>query len=253
MHLTNYRVNMRSNQYVCNNCDESLSTTGNQGCKRSIQWSSCGCGHSGGRPPRLSCDQRLATSARLQSQVPSPSTRKSIQPYTRGGPDNDAANNDAKQGSGSLAEPSVGGGSHAAVTTTTTNNINDNATAFFRKSRCFKLLGYNIMVGSNLRPILIKVNHLLSWGTDTSLNQDVKFHAIMQALRVINVNRWDKKSFKCARQRRSLAPFAVARRRGSSAGGGFPSDDNTAIGSVLCPTRLVSVKQGIAKWRSLRP
>jgi hypothetical protein len=74
-----------------------------------------------------------------------------------------------------------------------------------RRSCCFKLLGYDIMVGSDLRPILIEVNHLPSWGTDTPLNRDVKFRAITQALRAI-------------------APIAAAR-RGSSAGG-FPSDDN---------------------------
>ncbi len=93
-----------------------------------------------------------------------------------------------------------------------------------RRSRCFELLGYNIMVGSNLRPILIKVNHLPSWGTDTPLDRDVKFCAITQALRAIDVNARDKKSFECARRRRSLAPIAAARR--GSLVGGFPLDDN---------------------------
>ncbi len=79
------------------------------------------------------------------------------------------------------------------------------------------------MVGSNLKPILIKVKHLPSWGTDSPLNQDIKFHAIIEAMRVINVNGQDKKSFECARRRQSLAPITT--RRGLLAGG-FPLDNN---------------------------
>jgi hypothetical protein len=94
-----------------------------------------------------------------------------------------------------------------------------------QRSHCFELLGYDIMVGSDLRPILIKVNHLLLWETDTPLDREVKFRAITQALRTITVNTRDKKSFECARQRRSLAPIAAARRVLSA--GVFPSDDNT--------------------------
>jgi hypothetical protein len=49
------------------------------------------------------------------------------------------------------AELSGGGGSRTAATTTMMNNIKDNATAFSGRSCCFELLGYNLMVGSNLR------------------------------------------------------------------------------------------------------
>ncbi len=94
-----------------------------------------------------------------------------------------------------------------------------------QRSRCFELLGYNIMVGSDLRPILIEVNHPLLWGTNTPLDRKVKFRATTQALRTITMNARDKKSFECARRRRSLAPIAAARR--GLLAGGFPSDDNT--------------------------
>jgi hypothetical protein len=38
MHLTNYIVNKRRDQYVRNNCDASSPTAGNRGCKRSVRW-----------------------------------------------------------------------------------------------------------------------------------------------------------------------------------------------------------------------
>jgi tubulin polyglutamylase TTLL6/13 len=69
------------------------------------------------------------------------------------------------------------------------------ATAFSERSHCFELLGCDIMVGSNLRPTLIEVNHLPSWRTDSPLDQDVKFRTTMQALRAIKVNAQEIKSF----------------------------------------------------------
>ncbi len=111
------------------------------------------------------------------------------------------------------AELSGGGGGCTAVAMAT--NIINNTTAFSKRSCCFKLFGYDIMVSSNLRLILIKVNHLPLWGTNSPLNQDIKFRTIMQALRAIDMNAQDKKSFECARRRQSLAPIAT--KRGSSA------------------------------------
>ncbi len=109
-------------------------------------------------------------------------------------------------------ELSGGGGGRVAAAMAAATNIINNATAFSERSCCFKLLGYdNIMVSSNLRLILIKVNPLPSWETYSPLNQDIKFHAITQALCIIDANAQDKKSFECTRQKQSLAPITTRR------------------------------------------
>jgi tubulin polyglutamylase TTLL6/13 len=43
-----------------------------------------------------------------------------------------------------------------------------------RGSRCFEILGFDIMIDSKLRPWLIEVNHLPSFGTDSPLDLDIK-------------------------------------------------------------------------------
>jgi len=43
-----------------------------------------------------------------------------------------------------------------------------------RESRCFEILGIDVMIDSNLKPWLIEVNHLPSFGTDSPLDMDIK-------------------------------------------------------------------------------
>jgi hypothetical protein len=56
---------------------------------------------------------------------------------------------------------------------------------------------------TNLRPYLIEVNHLPSWGTDSSLDDAIKSKVITQALRAINVKASDRRKFAHAAKRQS--------------------------------------------------
>ena len=225
MHLTNYAVNKHSDRYERD--DRSSSTAGDRGCKRSIRWFLSWLRAERGEDAASDLWSKIGDICALTIVSILPLLRREYStiyerrmvpmppmPMPSGGPDTivDPA---------AEAELSGGGGDgHAATTTTTTSNNNTNV--FAGRSRCFELLGYDIMVDSDLRPILIEVNHLPSWGTDSPLDQDVKFRAITQALRAIDVSAQDKKTFECAKRRQGVAPIAT--RRGLAEG--FSSDDN---------------------------
>lgn len=74
------------------------------------------------------------------------------------------------------------------------------------KSRCFEILGIDIMIDDQLTPYLIEVNHLPSWGTDSPIDDSIKSRVITQALAAIKVNAreryyYDKKEKKSSRSR----------------------------------------------------
>ncbi|KAL7470201.1 hypothetical protein ACHAXS_010434, partial [Conticribra weissflogii] len=56
------------------------------------------------------------------------------------------------------------------------------------KSRCFEILGIDIMIDDQLTPFLIEVNHLPSWGTDSPIDDSIKSRVITQALSAIKVS-----------------------------------------------------------------
>lgn len=53
--------------------------------------------------------------------------------------------------------------------------------------RCFEILGFDIMIDSNLNPWLIEVNHLPSFGTDSPLDKDIKDRLMRQVFSVLPV------------------------------------------------------------------
>lgn len=57
----------------------------------------------------------------------------------------------------------------------------------FRGSRCFEVLGFDVMLDSHLNPWLIEVNHLPSFGTDTKLDLDVKEKLMTEVFSVLPV------------------------------------------------------------------
>ena len=71
------------------------------------------------------------------------------------------------------------------------------------QSRCFEILGIDIMVNNDLRPSLIEVNHLPSWGTDSPIDEDIKSRVITQALSAINVNAHDRRKYQNAKRKQS--------------------------------------------------
>ena len=218
MHLTNYAVNKHSDRYERD--DRASSTAGDRGCKRSIRWFLSWLAAERGEDAASILWSKIGDICALTIVSILPLLRREYSTiYERRVPMPPMPSGPDIMDPAAAELPGDKDGHAAAATKTTTNN---NTNVFSGRSRCFELLGYDIMVDSDLRPILIEVNHLPSWGTDSPLDQDVKFRAITQALRAVDVTAQDKKTFECAKRRQGLAPIAT--RRGSA--GGFSSDDN---------------------------
>ena len=65
----------------------------------------------------------------------------------------------------------------------------------YRGSRCFEILGFDIMMDSSLKPWLIEVNHLPSFGTDSPLDLDIKNRLMQQVLSCIPVKADDEVAY----------------------------------------------------------
>ena len=61
--------------------------------------------------------------------------------------------------------------------------------------RCFEVLGFDIMMDSSLKPWLIEVNHLPSFGTDSPLDQDIKDRLMAQVLASVPVLADDEQAY----------------------------------------------------------
>ena len=70
-------------------------------------------------------------------------------------------------------------------------------------SRCFELLGIDIMIDASMNPSLIEVNHLPSWATDSPVDEEIKSRVITQALRAINVDANDRRRYEQAKRKQS--------------------------------------------------
>jgi tubulin polyglutamylase TTLL6/13 len=58
---------------------------------------------------------------------------------------------------------------------------------------CFHILGIDIMIGSDLKPYLIEVNHTPSFETGTPLDYKVKKNLITDALKIMRISSKNKK------------------------------------------------------------
>lgn len=70
---------------------------------------------------------------------------------------------------------------------TTEEDSQDDSNPKIRGSRCFEVLGFDVMLDSNLNPWLIEVNHLPSFGTDSPLDRDVKERLMKEVFSVLAV------------------------------------------------------------------
>lgn len=59
-------------------------------------------------------------------------------------------------------------------------------------SRCISILGFDIMIDAHLKPHLIEVNHLPSFGTDSQLDESIKSKVVYQALSVFKASASDQ-------------------------------------------------------------
>lgn len=60
---------------------------------------------------------------------------------------------------------------------------------------CFEVLGFDIMITESLKPILVEVNHMPSFRTDSPLDSRIKIGLIENTLRLLNVSPDDRKRF----------------------------------------------------------
>lgn len=64
-----------------------------------------------------------------------------------------------------------------------------------RGSRCFEILGFDVMIDKNLKPWIIEVNHLPSFGTDSPLDLDIKDRLMQQTLAALAVLPDDEQAY----------------------------------------------------------
>ena len=59
-------------------------------------------------------------------------------------------------------------------------------------SRCISILGFDIMIDAKLKPHLIEVNHLPSFGADSPMDESIKSKVVYQALSVFKASASDQ-------------------------------------------------------------
>ena len=55
-------------------------------------------------------------------------------------------------------------------------------------SRCFELLGFDVLIDDELNPVLMEVNHSPSFEVDTRLDQEIKQGAIRDAIDALGLS-----------------------------------------------------------------
>lgn len=70
-------------------------------------------------------------------------------------------------------------------------------------SRCFEILGVDVIIDHALKPWLVEVNHLPSFATDSALDTDVKSRLIEQTLAVVRAKAADRHAHDAAQRARA--------------------------------------------------
>jgi len=222
MHLTNYSINKRSGSFEKND-----DTEGSSGSKRSIAW----------LLSWLSEERGPSVTEKLWNQIGEICVKTiiSIAPILEreynitfglnqitnqdsvGGtkhsdcstwPDNMKASNKENSSDTSNSNP---------VLPENTNTTKELPTIKELKgSRCFAILGFDIMIDSKIKPYLIEVNHLPSFGTDSPLDNDIKSKVIHQALSAVKVDSSDKRTYEQGQKMRARRRLLEKCRRQSA-------------------------------------
>mmetsp|Transcript_4866 Transcript_4866/g.7408 ORF Transcript_4866/g.7408 Transcript_4866/m.7408 type:complete len:1136 (-) Transcript_4866:239-3646(-) len=126
-----------------------------------------------------------------------------------------ASSNEDSDGSNSDGEGEEdGGGDKPAEEATSETAGEANNKDDWRGSRCFEILGIDIMVDSHLKPWLIEINHLPSFGTDSPLDRDIKGRLMDEVFNILPVRPDDEQMFtlyhKVEAERRLLAERTTA-------------------------------------------
>ena len=185
-HLTNYSVNKRSEAFVrdeeCSVDDETgdIRTGGDSGSKRSVSWllSWLREKHGDAAVDRLWCSIGDICVKTILSILP---TLVAEYQSTFGGDVTNGSNNDKKN--------------QKEASSTSSNGLSG--------SRCFEVLGFDIMLDEKLQPYLIEVNHLPSFGTDAPLDKAIKSKVIEQAMSVVQAKPDDRRMYEKAQRHKS--------------------------------------------------
>lgn len=228
MHLTNYSINKRSDKYER---DEEESLPSNTGNKRTISW----------LLDWLKNERGEAVVSELWEKIGDicAMTILSILPTLR-------REYDSVFGKTRLQTPQSANSSSSG---SSSSNLP------YEKSRCFEVLGVDIMIDTKLNPILIEVNHLPSWGTDSPIDEFVKSRVITQALSVINVKSHEKRAYERARRKQSRLRLRKRRQTADDLNGEngdeFPSEQNVPPAAKKRQPELFESNSAERKIRSI--
>ncbi|GMF19898.1 unnamed protein product [Phytophthora lilii] len=209
MHLTNYAVNKHSNNFEVNKGDG----TEGKGSKRSLKWFFAWLKEM--FPPDridtlwdqigdiclksiLSVQPTLAQEYRStfakyvrrsnSASRSGPQTSETI-------PNTGSDNNSSKSGRPVSASESIGGSSDSGCMDDDTNDCPSISSSSTPPSCSFALLGMDVLVDGQLKPWLLEVNHLPSFGCDSPLDWSVKEPLISQTFDLLNISTNDKERY----------------------------------------------------------
>ena len=115
-----------------------------------------------------------------------------------------------------------------ATGTTKTTEAGSTSSNGLSGSRCFEVLGFDIMLDEKLQPYLIEVNHLPSFGTDAPLDKAIKSKVIEQAMSVVQAKPDDRRVYEKTQRRKSRHRLVNRLGGGSLLGRRDPYEDDEA-------------------------
>ncbi|DAZ99779.1 TPA: hypothetical protein N0F65_001288 [Lagenidium giganteum] len=195
MHLTNYAVNKHSNNFEVN---KNAQQDG-QGSKRSLRWffEWLKESHDEERVDKLwekigdiCLKAILAVQPTLAQEYKSTFAkyqRKSVSSAPAGGRTED--------------QDGLGGGASALPQRPSSAQHNTFSTSANTSSSCFSILGMDVLVDETLKPWLLEVNHLPSFGCDSPLDWNIKERLISQTLDIMNISADDKERWEMEQAR----------------------------------------------------
>ena len=63
-------------------------------------------------------------------------------------------------------------------------------------SMCFEILGFDIFMDEKVKPFLIEVNSLASFGTDSPLDKKIKSELLTETIQLLNLSQKRKRKIK---------------------------------------------------------
>eukprot|EP01035_Chromulina_nebulosa_P018945 gene18945-24753_t len=212
MHLTNYAVNKRNANFQQPSAKSSEENQ-DEGSKRSLKWFMSYIAQEKGEAKAEWLWRRMGTLCvrSVLSIIPTLSREydqhfKSFNNIPVNPSDIETINNDdstktnqrAKSASKSNSDLSNEHGSTSSEEEDSESSKDTQSKTNYpniRGSRCFEVLGFDVMIDSNLKPWIIEVNHLPSFGTDSPLDYDIKDRLMKQVLPSVAVLPDDEQTY----------------------------------------------------------